>query len=206
MIMKNIIYVLFAAVLFAGCSHTLGGGDGRTKIPAESLGGRYYAAYTLYVDEVKSFSSRENYFTITPDIENNAIKSIWFRTHLYDAFNSSTGQYKVIPSPGDLYIVMAEGSIPVNGKPYDANFDGGFTAKILFYGEDEATMYNDTKTVKNVPVSMKGWMKEKSYDPNWGGTSYDCEITIEFTVADVDYKIVITETRPIYFSTDGWFY
>ncbi len=149
-------------------------------------------------------SSKESEFIIGSDDENNCISSMSFKTHLYNPLNLPT-KYKVIPSPGDLYIVRGGSSIPVNGKPYDANFDGEFTAEILFYGEDEATMYADTKTVRKVPVSIKGWMKEKkyNYDPE-GTANYDCDVTIEFTVEDVDYKIAITETYIVYYARD-WF-
>ena len=194
-------FILLAAILLSGCSHCDDCESLRSKIPAQSVSGNYCATYTLYVDGEESFSSEESRLMIDSDNKNNAINGFYFQTYLYDGVNNP-GKYKVIPEPGDLYRVWPINSlwIPVNGVPYDvtfgydARYGSTYSARILFYGDDESTMFTDIKTVSDVIVNMKGWMKEKHYDHNSGDATFYCEITMDFTVEGVEYRIVITRT------------
>ena len=196
-------FILLAAILLSGCSHCDDCGSLRSKIPAQSVSGEYYAAYALYIDGVESLSSKESWLRISSDGKSNTVNFITFRTHSYTGL-SNTHEYKVIPEPGMLWEIGLA-LIPVEGIPYDVNFEGVFMSEVAFYGSDEATMYDDRKVFERIEVSLKGWMKENAYYHNSGYASYDCEITMDFTVEDVEYRIVITETRHVFGASYGWF-
>ena len=206
-------FILLAAILLSGCSHCDDCEPVRTKIPAVSVSGEHYAEFSLYIDGEKSLSSKESLLRISADPNNNAIKGISFETHLYNGQNF-TPVPKVIPEPGGLYRISPINllSIPVTGVPYDValgydtDYGSAYSATIFFYGDDEAAMFTDMKTVSDIFVRIKGWMKvRKNYNSPYELTvSYDCDIAMSFTVEDVEYCIKITRTQPVRYH-DDWF-
>ena len=194
------LFLLSAVMLFAGCSHETDVAH-RTKIPATSLSGMYIATYTMFVDGEEVFSSPEGFLELTSYKKPNYFTGIYFQAYYYDQQSYKHG---IMPEPGDLRRIVSDNSfnILVEGQPYDGYFEDSFSGNVVFYGGNEATMYMSHKPSSDIDIHIKGWMKERQYhyDPANDSVSYNCEITMEFTIEEAKYTIVIKDAANVYYN------